>query len=522
MKTCFLYYVLFFCVLLSCEREKPVSGDDTYQETDCDCDDLGNDENVTFIIRGNDFYLRARQFSPEYDMVWKLQREKGFHNKYFNISGMYTCPKAASDEETISSLTLWKDSSDDLCPVNVMGTYIGGNHGYDCVDKLKCTAHGKTNSDIGSVWTDSEGKTYVLTHIYDSNYLGFVMFNDLNMSQGKMSYGNPAVGTQMKHVKGALNQASIEIEARSGAQLWQCFNRYFLTVSIDGRQISPTKDGIYDGDRVEIETRYNIIYIPAMLTYLMENVGRNNADSQHSEAIENHYMKVYVSYEFNRNGSVSTYCSYDINKYLTMGYFGLVQSMAVSAATYTYVPDTVCDMPSLHDGNELKLTKDLWRSEQKAPYRYYQFSDSELDKGVCLAYDRSIGLGQNDIRLEQLEYAGKYSKAQKMYPCLISGGALRRDNFYDAMAVRIPLYKYDQDMTAVAWYWNGDDIILMLDTHKSVTKDLTLPKYMDNMKIDVLDRSSNVVFEQAYVRECKLRLSTSDYGYLVLKLYKCH
>ena len=81
MKTCFLYYVLCFCVLLSCEREKPVSGDDTYQETDCDCDDLGNDENVTFIIRGNDFYLRARQFSPEYDMVWKLQREKGFHNK---------------------------------------------------------------------------------------------------------------------------------------------------------------------------------------------------------------------------------------------------------------------------------------------------------------------------------------------------------------------------------------------------------------------------------------------------------
>ena len=153
--------------------------------------------------------------------------------------------------------------------------------------------------------------------------------------------------------------------------------------------------------------------------------------------------------------------SYDINKYLTMGYFGLVQSMAVSADTYTYVPDTVCDMPSLHDGNELKLTKDLWRSEQKAPYRYYQFSDSELDKGVCLAYDRSIGLGQNDI-------------------------------------------------------------ILMLDTHKSVTKDLTLPKYMDNMKTEVLDKSSNVVFEQACVRECKLRLSTPDYGYLVLKLYKCH
>ena len=59
MKQCFLYYMVFLCVLLSCEREKPVSGYDTYQEADCDCDDLENDKNVTFIIRGNDFYLRA-------------------------------------------------------------------------------------------------------------------------------------------------------------------------------------------------------------------------------------------------------------------------------------------------------------------------------------------------------------------------------------------------------------------------------------------------------------------------------
>lgn len=40
MKTCLLYYVVFFCVLLSCERGKPLSGYDTYQETDCDCDGL--------------------------------------------------------------------------------------------------------------------------------------------------------------------------------------------------------------------------------------------------------------------------------------------------------------------------------------------------------------------------------------------------------------------------------------------------------------------------------------------------
>ena len=483
-------------------------------------DALEPQDNVVCIIKGNDIYVRAKQFTSEEDMVWKLTRVKGFHNKYFNISGMYTCPKTKSDEEVHSSLTLWKDSSDDLCPTNVMGTYIGGNHGYDCVDKLKSAGHGKTISDIGSVWTDSNGKTYVLTYVYDKDNLGFVKFDDSSMSTGKMTYGNPAAGTTMIHKSGAANQSPVNIESRTGAQLWQCFNRYFLSVSVDGFQIMPTSDGIYTGNEIEFETRYNIIFIPAMLNYLMDNVGRNDGDSQHSEAIEDHYMTVYVSYRFCRNGSVSTYCTYNINKYVTMGYIGLVQSMPVSSETYTYVPDTEYDTPIQHNGQELKLTKDLWRSQQKAPYRYYQFADSRTDKGICLAYDRSIGMGQNEKRLEQLEYAGKYAKAQKMYPCLLSGGSMSKGRFFDAMAVRIPLYKYDEELTSVAWYWSGDDIVLMLDTHKPVNKDVILPEYMDGLRIEVLDIASDMEFDQKRVSDRKLHLSAPGYGYLVIRLYE--
>ena len=517
-----LLYAVSLFMLYSCENPHgPMENDDIKNQEDCECAGKEDrEDNVVCIIEGNDIYVRARQYSPTEDMVWKLTKVKSFHNKYFNISGMYTCPVTTSEEATVSSLTLWKDSSDDLCPTNMMGTYIGGNHGYDCVDKLKSRNHGKTDSDIGSVWVDSQGKTYVLTHVYDSDNLGFVMFDDTSMATGRMSYGNPVPGTKMTHQSGAADQTAIQIESRSGAQLWQCFNKYFMSVSVDGRKISPSADGVYKGSVLEIETQYNIIFVPAMLNYLMENVGRNDKDSQHSDSIDENYMTVYVSYGFNRNGSVSTYCSYHVNKDISLGYIGLVQSMAISSDTYTYVPDTVYDSPTRHGGTELKLIKDMWRSAGKAPYRYYQFADGKMDKGMCLAYDRSIGMGQNESRLKHLDHAGKYSKAQKIYPCLLSGGTLQKGTFFDAMAVRIPLYRYDEDLMAVAWYWNGNDIILMLDMHKAITREITLPEYMNGMRLEVIDMTPGIEVDQKCILDSKLRMSAPDCGYLVLRLYE--
>jgi hypothetical protein len=162
----------------------------------------------------------------------------------------------------------------------------------------------------------------------------------------------------------------------------------------------------------------------------------------------------------------------------------------------------------------------MWRSAGKAPYRYYQFADNKMDKGMCLAYDRSIGMGHNETRLKQLDYAGKYAKAQKMYPCLISGGTLSKGTFFDAMAVRIPLYRYDEDLMAAAWYWNGDDIILMLDMDKAVTKEITLPEYMNGKRLEVIDMTSGIEVDQKRILGSKLRLAASDCGYLVVRLYE--
>ena len=479
------------------------------------------DYRMSCVIMGNLMYVRAKDYRTDVDMVWTMRKERLTGNRFYNLEMMSTCPSDVSDSDIKSHLTKWKSSADDIGPPSINGTYIAGNHGYFCVDKITATGHGKTTADIGSVWSDAKGRTYVLVFVYDVNTLGFVMFNQKSMESGKMGCGNPEVGTEMTHVSGATSAESVTIEAVEGTQLWKCWNNYTLKLFVDGVEQDLSTDKIVYGNRIEFVTDYNTIYIPAMLEYLMANVGNNTDESHHSDEIADYYFRTSVNYQFNRNGSMSQYNSHYFNKDVSVGYIGLVQSIALANTPYTYVPDTQYDVLTLHDGSTSQyFYPETWRDQGKVPYRYYQFEDETADKGMCLAYDRTIGWGRNDLRLAHTTYAGFYYTSRKMYPAFISGGKLTKGTFFDGLAARIPLYKYDEDLTAFGWYWCGEDIILMIDTHNSVNKEIALPDYMNNTRIEVLDKSESVDFGQTYVFNGKLRFKSEGYGFLVVRLYK--
>ena len=481
---------------------------------------------MSCLIQGNNLYVRAKDFEEDKDMVWSLEKVNTTGgNKYFNIQQMSTCSKNVKDELLPEILTAWKWAGDDLAPPVIQGAYIAANHGYTCVDKIKHTSHGKTQSDIGSVYKDtSTEKTYVLTHVYDTNTLGLVYFyygkDNENMGNGTMSYGNPAVGATLVCQTNATNTDNIVIESRTADQLWPCFNHYTVNFFVDGVEKNWDEDAILEGNKFEIVTQYDVIYVPAMLEYLMENVG--NVTEINSDDIEQSYMTMYINHQFNRNGSVSTYSSFYMPMDIKVGYVGLVQSYRVSETPYTYVPDTITYKdPVLHTlTSEHEFLKNTWITSDKVPYRYYQFADSSCGKGVAQIYDRTVGWGKNDLRLQHMSHAGRFSGAAKMYTAFISGCTIPANTYFDGLAVRIPLYKYDPDLTSVGWYWCSDDIILMIDTHNSVNKDIVLPDYMNNMRIEELDKTDSMNFNQTYIFSNKLRVQCTDYGYLVLRLYK--
>ena len=478
------------------------------------------DNNMVVIIEDSNIYVKAKKYSDDTHFIWKNVKSRGDNydsNRFFNIDTAYTCSARCLDED-VTSMTTWKYCNDDICPVNFNGTYIGANHGYNCLNRITATSHGKTESDIGSIWTCNSTK-YVLVRIYDANNLDMVMFNDTNMSTGVMGYGNP-VGT-MTHTSGATNISDIVIESNNNTQLRRGINHYNINLYVDDKQRDLNTNGVILGNRVDLRTEYDVIYVPAMLNYLIDNVGNNTNESLYSEEINDSYLTMYIDYQFNMNGSVSTYSSFYINKNITLGYFGLVQSGAISDTSYMYIPNTSYNTPILQGSMTYKFTPDTWISSSEAPYRYYQFEDSSITKGIAMIYDRSIGMGDNTKRLSQLSSAGQFYNTQKMYPALINGGSLTAGTFIDGMAARVPLYKYDPDVTSVGWYWSNEDIHLMIDTHNTVNKDIVLPDYMNKMRIEILDKTDSVICDQTYIFNNKLRfICDEDYGYIVLRLYK--
>lgn len=476
--------------------------------------------NMVVYCEDENIFVKSKKYSDDSHFIWKLRQTRGGNEDYnsnlmFNLETAYTCSSNCMDED-FASLTNFKGLSDDLCPVNFDGTYIGANHGYNCLDRVTTGSHDKTIVDIGSIWT-CNNKKYVLVRIVDATTLDFVMFNDTNMSTGIFGYGNPS-GT-MTHVSGATNTSNVTVTSNSATQLRRGINNYSIKMLIDGKEQEFT-NGVYSGNSVEILTQYNTIYVPATLQYLMDNVGNNTNESLYSDDITDSYLTLYVDYKFNINGSISTYSSFYINKDMSLGYFGLVQSGSISNTSVLYIPDTVYDTPTVQNATTFSFKPETWRKSDKVPYRYYQYSDDTLNKGIAMIYDRSIGYGDNTKRLTQITHAGQFYTTEKMYPALISGGTLKAGRFIDGMAVRVPLYKHDPDFTAMGWYWVNDDIILMFDTHKSINKDVMLPDYMNNMRIEVLDKTDSVTMEQTYIFNVKLRFQCTDYGYAVLRLYK--
>lgn len=473
------------------------------------------------IANGNDLYLRSQDWHPSQNFVWKCSKINAntwAGNRYFNIEAAYTCP-ASTDIDDISTFSFWKESHDDICPVKIQDSYIGANHGFYCVDEITSTEHGMMQEDIGSIWMDAKKRTYCLVKIPDQNTLSFVMFNDVCIATGRMICGNPS--GQLVHCSGAIHSTDIRIDSCRGNQLWQSFNHYKANFYANGSLRDFPQKGILHADTFMIETDYDIIYVPAMLEYLMSNVGFNTNESHHSEEICESYLHICVQYEFHRNGSISTYTNLRILKDVDLQFLGLVQSMPFDGDPIAYVPDTIYDqLTQQNDEMLLSFTKDTWTSPQKAPYRYYQFADVTCDKGMALAYDRGYGCGSNETRCKLATHAGMYYTSRKQYPAFFSEIPLHAGDTISGFGAKIPLYRYDEDFTSVCWYWIGEDIVLMLDAHAPVDKWVYLPSYMNGRSVILLDKSDSCSSFQESIADSMLHFSSNQQGYAVLLLCK--
>lgn len=471
-------------------------------------------------------FIRCPEYSDTEDFVWWLSTGQAT-NRQLNIQTYYTVPKDTDNSKIYvgsSVLKTWNSCSDDTAPVNFNGSYIAGNHGATLAQEVVVSSHDKTEADIGSIWT-SNSHIFMLVKVASTTKLWFVQTDSAKINEQNWIAKDASPSGTLVHISGATHTSTVTISSvNSSTQLTPAINNRTVKIYVDDEEIDVTKGGVYVGKKIQTVNEYNTIYIPAMLEYLSENIGKNTNTSFYSDDITEGYCRLRLVQEIHSNASMTVYQTIRFDKQVSLSTNFIAQfgKFTESSDISLYIPNTtnLNTLTTFVSGSgSYYVDINDYAKEGIVPYRYYAFAN-DLEQGSAIIFDKSFGIGADEKRIKYTTSAGGFASTGKLYPQFVSGQQFYEGTMYDGCAVRIP-FKKRTDITSVVWYWRGKDIILCIDSHTLTNTKITLPSYMANKKIEILDKSDSVITELAYVWEdCKLPYATKeDYGFIVMRLY---
>ncbi len=453
-------------------------------------------------------------------------RLHGSTNMNFNITTDYEVPEN-TPTDTVQGGTLFKGSSDDITPLHFNGTYIGANHGYFVIAKIPNTT-GLTEEDIGSVWAMGT-KKFVLVKIL-SGKAWFCPFDDSMMESGFFKYVSIPSGATLTHVSGAMNTSAIIVSENSAQeQFYGSTNHVTQHAYLNGtKEIDLSVDGAYDCEFVDFHETYDIIYLPAVLQYLMENVGSNDNYSHYDNEIEKAYVTVDITYRFHKNGAMVVYNDYSFKTAVSATFMSGVQSCAMPTATqYVYLPGTnIASSPVAQtSGQRVEWTLSNLLYSTQPTSTYFQMTSADGATAMNTGYYPLYGDAAPEKRLAYPNVGGAFGwchTSKKMYPHLFrnnSGIPFEEGKNLSFIAYRIPSVKTDEDFIAKNHYWVGDEIVLSLHAQKTLDgKEVTLPDYMNGMELSIVETSDSFTVNSQKVTNGKISVSCEDMGYVIVKL----
>ena len=400
----------------------------------------------------------------------------------------------------------FKTLHDDIAPHYIDYSYRGGNHGDDKGYLIDCgSAHGILESNIGQLWTDSNGVEYIILKIPSDTtiLIGCPSANGLvaTIPSSPLTHNGKSVAFNSSARKGVLsacNHISVKI------------------LDVDGNEI--VNDGHYQGDYFDIVETYNIINILDMIEYLKDNVGNNTNESLYSDEITGKYCTCNNIHRFTERGAMTLFQSVDFERTTSINYIGGVQSMPIGS--YYCVPSTNANLITLQGATDpaeiVSLTSDKWDNAEYPPNSYWQFDKANWTNGFVIGYCPEFGDGKAEKR-KNISNAGQIYNTKKVYPYLVSNGQATNTRTVQCVSYRIPLNRYDEDIPAVGWYYVGKDIYSMIDVQKSVNKHLVLPNEFKGKKVTVVEKHGDITVSE-FVGATGIRVITNEYGNVTLKL----
>ena len=493
---------------------------------------MPTEESMILVISGNTLRLRARNWvEPSKDFCTNIELHSASSNGNMMFQRFDVIPAStAEDSVAVSSDTLFKNASDEIPAISINSTYISARHGYYLISAIPNAAH-LTEEDIGTVLTrEGDGQRYVLVKALASE-LWLCPFDDAAMATG--DFGQYAFGTSGLLGEGdalaaerTLSSGSRRLAVTENAVLKQFYvatNHAEQHAYLNGTvEIDLTADAVYHAEFIDFFESYDVIYLPAMLDHLMENVGWNTNDSHHEETIEEAYLSYVHTHRFHKNGSYTVYQTVRIKQDLrNVHYYGVMSMPFHGGSHYVYAPgSTNVGLPTLQTDVSVEALGD-WRIRS-----FYQLTDAAGTKAINVGYYPYFGIATDAARAAALGNkagvsAGQWYQSRKMYPYLFMNQNMQKNDEIPFIGYHVPTVKLDDELFAVNWYFVGDDIYLSLHTDEAVgRKHVSLPNsdYLVGMTVTVDEISDGVTVHSTEIAASGIEIETDGAGYVTVKL----
>ena len=391
-----------------------------------------------------------------------------------------------------------RQNTDDAAPVKMMGTYIGGRHGYSRTI-LNIPNHGKTYADVGSVWTDGY-KEWVIIQIISPSEIAITSRKD----NSKFNLGM----VQLRHVGGANNTIPIKPVSLVDAQWYPMLKNHDVKLEVDGHQIQEKTMKQHFEKSLKVTESYDLMEKNEIVEWVIANKGSQLLSYAAPSAIN-----VFNQYTFYPDGTNTIYTKFSTYKDLSAAKAIMVTqsyplSFGVDGPIQYYIPRSI---PFSLDSINYDFSKPYTIDNLKLPLKSSIIFDTNNTEPNSVLPDRMIMLSNKigyatgylpvldaspSVRNTKTTKGLELSNTKlKVYPYLVDGlSTLPGGASYSAVAYRKYFVRPSEPKRTVQYDIPSDyGDYLYLDWHGGDFIDtIELPDYMHNRPFEVIEKTDNV------------------------------
>ena len=497
------------------------------------------------------FYIRTPcQQSPDKDVVWRVLANHGesigavnSRSGVVDFYGVRFIDKSEVDTKAAFNLSTEVHNAgiDESCPIRYNEMFQAGGHG-SVGYTANMVAHGKTNVDVGSIWTDGTDE-WVLTFINSVDGVTLLRRNTGTVDKWVISSADFG-STTLTHVSGATDTANIVMTSSTQYQVIPIIRDYLAEMRVD--DVAVTANSENKGQRAVLSETYSLMNIASQQAWLISDVGNSNPDYINDAITEQ--VRFYYEYEWNEFGAMSIRSAHgvkeDYRRAPLNGYWGALQLQRLSltgdsdggmhSKVFVYIPE-VAPVSGLDFQNVAEVTTNAIEvfvpssscDDPADPASHYSLigkdgSDVTLS-GHVFGYSRGEGLGIPATRGGIVDTIFRLSAAEKNYPYAIDekAGDAVAGQVDEMTAFRAPFLPTDTELTipAVIATMSGKTYCY-ITAHQDLTdKQVAIPSKYNGWPVTVVKPSDNVTVKSGFVSEGFIEIDViNDYGDVVLRL----